>query len=162
MSGPELCIRSATAGDAALIHDLLRELADYSGLSGAFRVRQTDISRLLFSSAPRVFGDIAEVDGEAVGVAIWFYNINTFEGQAGLYLEDLYVRQAARGTGTGRALMTALARRCCEEGLASIEWSVMAGNELGLDFYAHLGAAPKSGWIAHSLSGQSLQALAAA
>jgi GNAT superfamily N-acetyltransferase len=154
------CVRSATADDAALVFSLLRELAEYSGLMRSFKATETDVRRLIFGPNPRVFSDIVEVRGETVGFSIWFYNVNTFDGQAGLYLEDLYVRSAARGTGAGRALMAALARRCRDEGLAAIDWSVMDGNAPGLEFYARLGAKPKSGWTVQSLSGAPLSALA--
>jgi GNAT superfamily N-acetyltransferase len=40
---------------------------------------------------------------EPVGFALWFYSYSTFLSRPGLYLEDLFVRPAARGAGLGKA-----------------------------------------------------------
>ncbi len=103
-----------------------------------------------------------EVGGEPVGFAFWFYNVSTFEGRRGLYLEDLYVRPQARGLGAGKALLAHLARRCLDEGLARMEWSVLDWNAPAIAFYDGLGASAKTQWITRQLKGEALQALAGA
>ena len=102
-----------------------------------------------------------KVTGAPVGFAFWFYNVSTFEGRCGIWLEDLYVRPAARGAGAGKALLAALARRCAAEGLARIEWAVLDWNAPAIAFYDSLGASAKTEWITRRLAGAALEALAA-
>jgi GNAT superfamily N-acetyltransferase len=152
--------RPATPADAALIFALIGELAEYEKLAHEVRASEADIAAILFAPSPRAFCDIAELDGEAVGFALWFYSVSTFEGRHGLYLEDLFVRPQARGRGAGLALLRRLAQRCRDEGLARLEWAVLDWNELAINFYDALGAAAKSEWITRRLSGEALAALA--
>ena len=155
-----LVIRPAVPADAPLIYALIRELADYEHLLHEVRATEPGIAAILFGEAPRAFCDIAEVDGEAVGFALWFYNVSTFEGRHGIYLEDLYVRPAARGNGAGKALLRELAARCVTEGLARLEWAVLDWNAPSIAFYDGLGAEAKSEWIIRRLSGEALARLA--
>jgi GNAT superfamily N-acetyltransferase len=155
-----LTIRNAAPEDGPLILAFIRELADYERLLHEVRATPVDIDAMLFGAAPRAFCDLAILDGEAVGFAFWFYNLSTFEGRHGLYLEDLYVRPAARGRGVGKALLARLARRCVDEGLARMEWAVLDWNAPAIAFYDSLGAATQSQWLTRRLTGESLQALA--
>jgi GNAT superfamily N-acetyltransferase len=155
-----LVVRAARSSDAALIFALIRELADYEKLLDSVRASEAGIAGLLFCEHPRAFSDIVEVDGEAAGFALWFYNTSTFEGRHGIYLEDLFVRPAARGRGAGKALLRRLARRCRDEGLGRLEWSVLDWNAPSIAFYDALGAEAKSEWIIRRLSGEALERLA--
>lgn len=154
-------IRPARPQDAPLILAFIRELAEYEKLLHEVRITLADVETILFSSSPRAFCDIAEVGGEAVGFALWFYSVSTFEGRHGLYLEDLYVRPAARGKGAGKALLAHLARRCAAEGLPRLEWAVLDWNAPAIAFYDSLGASAKTDWITRRLSGDALARLAA-
>lgn len=154
-------IRAARPGEAPLILAFIRELAEYERLLHEVKTDVADVDRLLFSPSPKAYCDIAEADGEAIGFALWFYCVSTFEGRCGLYLEDLYVRPSARGAGVGRALLTHLARRCQDEGLARMEWSVLDWNAPAIAFYDSLGASAKTEWITRRLRGEALRALAA-
>src|SRR5690606_6048872 len=107
----------------------------------------------LFGPNPRIFGDIAEWNGEAVGFSLWFYNFSSFEGRHGIYLEDLYVRESLRGKGIGKALIARLAKRCVDENLARFEWSVLDWNTPSIEFYKSLGAELMKEWIICRVSG---------
>ncbi|HEX4199473.1 MAG TPA: GNAT family N-acetyltransferase [Caulobacteraceae bacterium] len=155
-----VAIRPATAADAPLIFALIGELAAYEKLSQEVKASEAGIAAILFGASPRAFCDIAELDGAAVGFALWFYNVSTFEGRHGIWLEDLFVRPQARGRGAGLALLRRLARRCRDENLARLEWAVLDWNELAIGFYDALGAAAKPEWITRRLSGEALAALA--
>jgi GNAT superfamily N-acetyltransferase len=155
-------IRPAVAADAGLILQFIRELAEYEKLLDAVKTSEDDVRALLFVPHPSAFCEIAELNGAPVGFAFWFYNVSTFEGRRGLYLEDLYVRPAARGAGAGKALLAALARRCVAEGLTRLEWAVLDWNAPAIAFYDRLGATAKSEWITRQLSGEALKRLAAA
>ena len=155
-------IRPAAAPDAPLILAFIRELAEYERLLHVVRTTLADVEAMLFAPHPRAFCDIAEVDGEPVGFAFWFYNLSTFEGRHGLYLEDLYVRPAARGQGAGKALLAHLAARCLREGLARMEWAVLDWNAPSIAFYRKLGAVPMDEWTTFRLTGDALDRLGAA
>jgi len=155
-----LAVRPARPADAALIHSLILELAEYERLASEAHPSQSDIEALLFCPSPRAFCDIAEAGGEPIGFALWFYNLSTFEGRHGIYLEDLYVRPHARGKGVGRALMCALAQRCLREGLPRLEWTVLDWNAEAIAVYDRLGAENKDEWIRRRLSGEALEKLA--
>ena len=160
MSRSDLVVRAAVPADASLIFGLVRELAEYERLSHAVEAREADIARDLFGPEPRVFCDVVEAQGEPIGFALWFYNYSTFKGRHGIYLEDLFVRPAARGSGAGKALLRRLARRCLDEGLGRLEWAVLDWNQPAIGFYDALGAQAMNEWIVRRLTGEALQALA--
>ena len=153
-------VRPARAGDAPLLHALIVELAEYERLADHVDAGVADVDAALFGPAPRVFADIAEVDGVPIGMALWFYNFSTFVGRHGIWLEDLFVRPDARGSGAGKALLAGLARRCVEEGLGRLEWWVLDWNTPALGFYARLGAEPQRDWTVQRMSGAALAQLA--
>jgi GNAT superfamily N-acetyltransferase len=155
-----LSVRPARRLDTPLIYGFIRQLAAYEKLLDAVRATEADIAQALWGPSPRVFCDIAEVDGAAVGFTLWFYNFSTFGGRAGIYVEDLFVIPEARGRGAGRALMAALARRCVNERLGRLEWAVLDWNETAIGVYDRLGAEAMDDWTLRRLSGDALTGLA--
>lgn len=151
-----LTIRAARGEDAALVLAMICELADYEKLAREAVASEDDIASALGGPAPRVFCDIAAWDDVPAGFALWFYTFSTFVGRHGIWLEDLYVRPAMRGRGIGRALITALARRCTAEGLGRLEWSVLDWNAPSIAFYEALGAVPMGEWTTYRLHGEAL------
>lgn len=156
-----LSIRTARPGDAPLVLGFIRELAEYERLLDQVEADEAAVDALLFCDQPRAFCDIAEVDGAPVGFALWFYNVSTFKGRCGIYLEDLYVRPEVRGQGAGKALLAGLARRCVEQNLGRLEWAVLDWNAPSIAFYDSLGAAAMNEWIVRRLTGEALERLAA-
>ncbi|CAN7214955.1 GNAT family N-acetyltransferase [Phenylobacterium sp. LjRoot219] len=156
----DLIIRPAAPTDAAAIMGFIGELAEYERLSHAVEASEADIARDLFGPSPRAWCDIAELDGEPVGFALWFYNYSTFKGRAGIYLEDLFVRPAARRGGAGKALLRRLARRCVDEGLGRLEWAVLDWNAPAIGFYDALGTEALDDWTVRRVSGAALAKLA--
>jgi GNAT superfamily N-acetyltransferase len=155
-----LAIRPAEPSDAALIFDLIGELADYERLSHEVVATPKELSEALFGPEPRVFCDIAEWGGAPAGFALWFYNFSTFRGRHGIYLEDLFVRPEHRGRGLGKALLAHLARRCEREGLSRLDWAVLDWNAPSIAFYESLGARPQGEWTGYRLTGKALEELA--
>ena len=155
-------IRPARPEDVGLVRALILELAEYERLAHEAVVTESDVERALFAAPARAFCDIAWAGDEAVGFALWFYNFSTFVGRAGLWLEDLYVRPQARGLGAGKALLAGLAKRCADENLGRLEWSVLNWNAPSIAFYDSLGAEAMSGWTTRRMTGEPLARLAAA
>jgi len=154
-------VRPARRLDVPVIYDFIRQLAEYEKLLHAVQAVEADIAEALFGPQPRCVCEIAELDGEAVGFALWFYSFSTFRGSAGIYVEDLFVLPRARGRGAGKALLASLARRCVEEGLGRLDWAVLDWNQPAIDFYDSLGAESLDDWTVRRVSGAALQALAA-
>ena len=155
-------IRPARPADLPLIAALIRELAEYEKLSDEVRFDEAVLGDQLFGPRPYAEVLIGEVDDEAVGFALFFHNFSTFEGRPGIYLEDLFVRPAARGKGLGKALLVALARLALERGCARLEWWVLDWNEPSIGFYKRLGARPMDEWTVMRVDGDALTGLAGA
>jgi len=154
-------IRPAKPEDVAEIHAMVRELADYEKSLDQAKATTQQLHDALFGERPAVFAHIAEDDeGHVLGFALWFLNYSTWTGVHGIYLEDLYVRPAARGTGYGKALLAQLARICVERGYQRLEWSVLDWNEPALAVYRSQGAVPMDEWTVHRLTGDALEAMA--
>ncbi|HWM55482.1 MAG TPA: GNAT family N-acetyltransferase [Solirubrobacterales bacterium] len=155
-----MTIRPAVRGDAELLFGLIRELAEYEKLGDAVRGDAELLARTLFdqeAAEPL----IAEVDGEAVGYAIFFDTFSTFECRSGIWVEDLFVRPEHRRRGIGRSLLARIAATALERGCARLEWSALDWNEPALRFYDELGATRLGEWLTLRLDGQELERLGA-
>ena len=151
-----LIIRPATRADLPLIAQFIRDLAEYEKLAHEVRFDEATLAGHLFGSRPMAEVVIGEVGGEPQGFALFFHNFSTFEGRPGLYLEDLFVRPAARGSGLGRALLAYLAGLAVERGCARLEWSVLDWNAPAIGFYEKLGARAMSDWTIMRVDGEAL------
>ena len=154
-------IRDAVRGDAPVILDFIRALAVYERLAHEAVATATDIERELFGPSPKVFCQLAEVDGAPAGFALWYYTFSTFQGRHGIWLEDLFVNPDARGHGVGKALLADLARRCVRGGLGRYEWAVLGWNQPSIDFYVSQGAVFLDEWRRCRVSGDALGKLGA-
>ncbi|MES2303123.1 MAG: GNAT family N-acetyltransferase [Pseudomonadota bacterium] len=139
-------IRPAVPADLPLVASLIRALAEYEKLADEVRFDEAVLGQKLFGPRPYAEVVIGEVDGVAQGFALFFHNFSTFEGKPGIYLEDLFVRPAARGSGLGKALLAHLAALAVERDCARLEWSVLDWNEPAIGFYKSLGARFMDGW----------------
>ena len=156
----DLAIRFAAADDAAVILGFIQDLAEYEKLAHEVVADEGQLRATLFGVRPAAEVLIAELAGAPVGFALFFQSYSTFLARPGLYLEDLFVRPAARGQGVGAALMSACARIAMQRNYGRFEWSVLDWNEPALKFYAALGAAPQSEWTVQRLVGDPLAQLA--
>ena len=155
-------VRPATPDDLPLIAELIRALAEYEKLAHEVRFDEATLAAKLFGPRPYAEVIIGEVDGTAQGFALFFHNFSTFEGRPGVYLEDLFVRPAARGSGLGKAMLAELARIAVERDCARLEWSVLDWNEPAIGFYKALGAKPMDEWTVFRVDGTALVTLAQA
>lgn len=155
-----IAVRSATADDAGTIVRMVRDLAQFEEMLDEVRITEEDVLRDGFGATPRFEALIAERQGAPVGFALFFHNYSTFEGRAGLFLEDLYVAPEARGAGAGKALMARLARIAIERGCPRLELSVLHWNP-AREVYHRLGFSHSSDWLPYRLTGEALSLLAA-
>jgi len=129
-------------------------------LTNARGCHSSQIAEHAFGPCPCVEMLLGSVDGRAVSYAIFFPHFGSFRGRPWLYLEDLYVQPAARGTGVGRAMMSALARIVVERSWAGMTWGVLEWNEPAFRFYEGLGAVRANGHVYMELSGEALERVA--
>jgi GNAT superfamily N-acetyltransferase len=139
-------IRPATADDAEAIHELIVALAIYERAPDAVRATPATLRAQLEAAHPPFECLLAERDGRAVAFALFFHTYSTWEGRPGLYLEDLFVREEARGNGTGKALLLACARIAVERDCGRFELAALDWNTPAIGFYESLGGRRNDGW----------------
>jgi GNAT superfamily N-acetyltransferase len=161
MIKPAFTLRPAARADLPHVVRLVRGLADYERLAHEFTATEEDFDRLLFTPDHVAEVMLAELPGaEPVGIALYYRTVNTFKGQVGLFLEDLFVEPEHRGIGIGLALLRHLARIAVERNYNVIEWRVLDWNEPSIQFYERLGARRMTDWHVRRLYGAAMEALA--
>ncbi|MBV8788050.1 MAG: GNAT family N-acetyltransferase [Mycobacterium sp.] len=153
-------IRGATPHDVAAIVEMIHALAEFEHAAAECTVTEKQMTAALFGDAPTVHGHVAEIDGEIAAMALWFVNFSTWDGVAGIYLEDLFVRPDFRRRGLARALLAALAGECVDRGYTRLSWAVLNWNVDAIGLYDGLGGQPQREWTTYRLSGSRLAELA--
>lgn len=154
-----LKIRPATRNDAQTLTTLIRELAEYERLQHEAIITEEDILRDGFGPQPKFRALIAEWDGAVAGYAIFFEFYSTFQGRAGLFLEDIFVRPEYRSKGVGTALLSEVANIAWEERYFCLRWEVLDWNEPAIQFYKNIDAVFLDQWKNVCLIGDALQAM---
>jgi GNAT superfamily N-acetyltransferase len=155
-----LSIRPATENDAKLLNSLVRELAEYEQELDRVVITAADLLRDGFGPKPKFRAVIAEWEGQAAGYALFFGVYSTWEGRAGLFLEDLFVRPRLRGKGIGRALLAYVASVAMKENCYGVRWEVLDWNQKAIGLYKDLGAQFLDQWRSMLLTGEALEHLA--
>ncbi len=160
-----MTVRPIRPADVPAVVAMVRELAAYERAEHEATMTEDQLHGALFGESPALFGHVAVAEGSAdddlAGFALWFLNFSTWRGTHGIYLEDLYVRPAARGAGLGRELLRTLAELCVTRGLSRLEWSVLDWNAPSIGFYRATGAVPMDGWTVFRLTDDALPRFAA-
>lgn len=154
-------IRPATPADVPHIFGMIHELAVFEKLEHLMVATKEGLHEGLFGAKPAAEAIVGEEDGEVVTFALFFHNYSTFLARKGLYLEDLYVKQAHRGKGYGKQMLSALAAIAVERNCGRFEWSVLDWNENAINFYKGVGADVMPDWRICRVTGDALKALAA-
>lgn len=160
-SDPSLSVRPALAKDVPAIAQMVSELAAYENLLDEVTATPSQIHEALFGSSPQAHAILAERGREPVGMAVFFFNFSTFRASPGLYLEDLYVKEAFRRRGYGEQMLRYLAGVAVQNGCGRFEWAVLDWNLPAIRFYEKMGAEVLKEWRICRVSGKSLPALAA-
>ncbi len=144
-------IRPAGPEDAGDIVRLVRALAAYENEPvETVRMTEADVLRDGFSEPRRFEVLLAEDAGEAVGFALFFHNYSTWEGRAGIYVEDLFVEERARGQGLGRALVVEIARIAKARDCPRIDLWVLHWNPTR-EFYHRIGINHMDEWLPYRM-----------
>lgn len=152
-------IRVASKDDMPYVFAMIRELAEYEKAPNEVVFKDDEFINTVFNQK-RANVLVAEIDGELVGYAIYFYSFSTWLGKAGIYLEDLYVKPDFRARGIGKGFFTELANECARDGLGRLEWACLNWNEPSIKFYESLNANNQSKeWRVYRLEGDKLDRL---
>ena len=151
----DVTFRFAEEKDAALVLQFIQGLAEYERMPDEVIATEELLREWIFEKH-KAEVLLAELDGAAVGFALFFHNFSTFLGRSGIYLEDLYVLPEHRGKGCGKAILRELANIAVERGCGRLEWSCLDWNQPSIDFYLSMGAKPMDEWTVYRLSGQTL------
>jgi GNAT superfamily N-acetyltransferase len=152
-------IRFAEGRDAGTILRFIRGLAEYERELSAVKVDEPTLREQLSSERPPFECLLAEVDGDAVGFALFFHTYSTWTGKRGVWLEDLFVLPEKRRLGVGRLLLQRVAGVAAERDCGRFEWSVLDWNQSAIAFYESLGAKRLVEWTICRVEGKALQAL---
>jgi GNAT superfamily N-acetyltransferase len=158
MNSAPFALRPAQKADLPAIVGLIRELAEFERLAHLVLVTPQTLEPHLFGERPAAECVVADVGQSVVAFALFFHNFSTFLGKPGLYLEDLYVQPAHRGTGLGRALLQHLGALAVQRGCGRFEWSVLDWNERAIRFYEQMGATVMPDWRICRVTGAALEA----
>jgi GNAT superfamily N-acetyltransferase len=156
---PDITIRDARPDDVATILRFILELATFENMPEAVVATESDLLRDGFGPNKRFSCRIALLDGAPVGFALWFYNYSTWKGRAGIFLEDLYVSEAARRHGVGRRLFVDLAAIAVREGAGRLDLNVLHWNPARA-FYERMGLGHLDEWLPYRITGAALLELA--
>ncbi|GHC14762.1 N-acetyltransferase [Kushneria pakistanensis] len=157
-----ITIRPAVHGDAATIVHFITELAIYERAEHEMKADEAMIQSTLLGDSPHAHALIALQDDQPIGLAVYFFNYSTWLGHRGLYVEDVFVTERARGQGAGLTLMQALAAIAVDNNCPRFDWQVLDWNQPAIDFDDAIGAKPRKEWLSYRLEGDALKQFARA
>jgi len=153
-----LTLRFATPDDAEIVSGMIADFAAYERLPSQSTPESV---RHELGRTDRVIEVVlAFVDDQPAGFAVFFPTYSTFVARRGLYLEDIFVRDAYRSRGVATALMRFIARVAVERDYGRVEFTVLLWNTVAIEFFEVLGATPNSAWTTYRLTGEWLHKLA--
>ena len=153
-------IRPARREDAPAIMEMIHELAAFEKEPQAVRSSVEDLAEAGWGDTPRFEAIIAEdTERNPLGFALYYRTFSTWEGRHGIFVEDLYVKPATRGSGIGKALLADVARTTLAEGCVRLELNVLHWNP-ARDFYHAIGFGHLSDWLPYRLEGEGIGKLA--
>jgi len=153
-------ISPGTARDVPTILALIRGLAEYERLAHTMKATPARLRQHGFRRCPYFQTLICRRGGKPIGIAIYFFMYSTFAARPVLYIEDLYIRPEERGKGSGKALLSELARVALRRGCGGMEWIVLDWNKPAIRFYKRIGAKLQKEWVLTRLTGAPLRRLA--
>ncbi len=154
-------LRDAVPADIPVLLRLTRALAAHEGQPERVTATEDDLRRAFFGAPPVAWALLVERDGVPLGYAAWTFRFRMYSGRSLMHATTVFVEEAARGQGIGRAIFADLARRALAAGCDRLEWGVKDDNVAAVAFYDRLGAGTAIGHQRCYLDGEALRGLAA-
>jgi len=152
-------IREARPEDVVAILAMVQELADFEKLGDEMIATRADYEESLFGETPVAEALVAELDGRLIGYAIFFSTFSTFIGRAGIWLEDLYVKESFRKQGVGKKLLKAVGSVAEARNSGRYEWCVLDWNQNAINLYEQMGGKILKEWRIVRLDRNGIKAL---
>ncbi len=140
-----MIIRKGEKKDMPSVLELIQELAIFEKEPDAVVVTVADLERDGFGEKPLFYTFIAELEGNIVGMALYYYRYSTWKGKT-IHLEDLIIKEEMRGSGLGFALYSEIIVQGKRDNVRRIEWNVLDWNTPAIDFYIKSGAKVLDDW----------------
>lgn len=153
-----ITIRHAERRDSDELLSMMIQLAEFEGYADGFRVTKPELEKRLFESEDFCVL-IAEVDGRASGMLVYYYLPFTYDLTPWVMIKELFVKNECRSRGVAKRLMTALAKVCVEQGSRKIRWDVLSSNIKAKRFYESLGAESSDTWELYGMGEKAIAAL---
>ena len=160
--GAPITIRPIRREEVPAVWEMLRGLAEYEKMTDILTGDARMVEAALFpASGPRIEVIVAESAGELLGYALFYPIFGSFRARWRLWLEDLFVKEEARGRGAGVLLLSALCRIAVDRGWFCVDWEVLDWNEPSLEFYRRVGSHDLGGgWLRYRIDGDAMRSLA--
>ncbi|MFN3907502.1 MAG: GNAT family N-acetyltransferase [Flavobacterium sp.] len=152
-----MILRKVTPNDMHAVHQLITELAIFEKEPEAVATSPEELLRDGFSENPLFEALVAEVDGQILGMALYYPRYSTWKGKT-LHLEDLIVSAAHRGKGIGIALYQAFLQEAAKQNVRRAEWVVLDWNQNAIDFYEKSGAVVLNDWKTVQMTNEQIKA----
>ncbi|PKU24186.1 GNAT family N-acetyltransferase [Telmatospirillum siberiense] len=154
-------IRPAEPEDAQSILALLGQLARFEGAPEGICLTERAIREEAFGDHPRFQVLLADTDGVPCGLLIFYQAYSSWSAAPTLMVHDLFVLEAHRRSGAGRALLAEAARIAESRGCCRMDVNVLAWNEPARRFYAAAGFRHLETWLPYRLDAGDMGRLAA-
>lgn len=130
----DVIIRKAVQEDCSSMLELIRELAEYEKALHEVTVTLDEFTEDGFGKSPVWGAFVAELDGEVVGISLYYDRYSTWKGRR-LYLEDLVVTEKMRGKQIGKLLFDATVEYGKSNAYSGMVFQVLNWNEPAINFY---------------------------
>jgi GNAT superfamily N-acetyltransferase len=137
-------VRPIEPGDLDALLDLCREHAAYEKADFHDNGQIERWRSALFRAEPALYGWMATDGDEYAGFMTATIDFSTWNAEPFVYMDCLYLREAYRGRGLGRAFLDRLRECAIAHGCGWAEWQTPPHNELGIGFYRRMGASAKA------------------
>jgi len=141
----DLKLRRSEKKDMNFVLKLIKELAIFEREPDAVKITEEELIRDGFGKSPAFKVFVAELDGEIVGMALFYQRYSTWTGKS-IHLEDLVVSKNYRGKGIGSKLYAKVLHYAFEHNFKRVAWEVLDWNKVAIDFYRSTGAVIFEDW----------------
>jgi len=151
-------IRVGVKKDVPRVLELVKELAEFEKAPHEVINTVELMEQDGFGPNP-IFGlFVAEVDGQIVGISLYYWRYSTWKGKR-LYLEDIVVTESMRGAGIGKQLFDRTMQHALDENCSGMMWQVLDWNEPAINFYKKYGSKIDGEWMNCTLEKHQIEAI---
>jgi GNAT superfamily N-acetyltransferase len=145
---PDFRVRAIERRDRAQWEPLWRAYLVFYRAQWSDEVANATFARI-FDPLEPVHALVAERGGDLIGFTHYLFQRSTWLINSQCYLQDLYVSEAVRGGGVGRALIAAVAAAARQAGAARVYWNTHETNAVARKLYDAV--AERTGFIQYRI-----------